>query len=128
MDRFSLEIPSSPEYVGTARIFVGAVARSRGAEEEEVHDLKLAVSELCAAGAREGDGPVRIALAPDGSSLSVEVEAARSGTEPVPDEATPDSFARSVGLDVVRLLFPDAEEEEAAEGRVRVRFRFPRQE
>jgi len=127
VDRFSLEIPSSPEYVGTARIFVGAVARSRGAEEEEVHDIKLAVSELCAAGAREGDGPVRIALAPDGSSLSVEVEAARSGTEPVPDEATPDSFARSVGLDVVRLLFPDAEEEEVAEGRIRVRFRLPRQ-
>jgi len=128
VDRFSLEIPPSPEYVGTARIFVGAVARSRGAEEDEVHDLKLAISELCAAGAREGGGPVRIALAADDASLSVEVEAARSGMEPLPDEATPDSFARSVGLDVVRLLFPDAEEEEAAEGRVRVRFRFPRQE
>lgn len=128
MDRFALEIPSSPEYVGTARIFVGAVARSQGAEEEEVHDLKLAVSELCAAGAREGGGPVRVALSEDGGSLSVEVEAARSGMEPLPEEATPDSFARSVGLDVVRLLFPDAEEEEAAEGRTRVRFRFPRRE
>lgn len=125
MDRFLLEIPSSPEFVGTARIFVGAVARSRGAEEEEIHDLKLAVSELCAAGAREGGEALRISLASDHDLLTVEVEGARAGLDPVPDEATPDSFARSVGLDVVRLLFPDAEEEEEG-GRARVRFQFPR--
>lgn len=122
-DRFVLEIPSSPEYVGTARIFAGAVARQLGAEEGAIDDLKLAVSELCSAGAREGGGSIRVVLAPDGGRVTVDVEVP-GGEEGSPEEATPDSFARSVGLEVVRSIYPDAERVDVEGDRSRIRFRF----
>ena len=44
---FVLELPAAPEYLSMARLFVVALARHFGSEEEAVEDARLAVSEAC---------------------------------------------------------------------------------
>ena len=45
----TLTIPSSPEYVGIARLVVLGVASRMGFSYDEVEDLRLAVAEVCTA-------------------------------------------------------------------------------
>ncbi|HEX6262712.1 MAG TPA: ATP-binding protein [Actinomycetota bacterium] len=108
--RSTLRIPARAAYVGTARIFAAAVARQSGVGEEHVDDLKLAISEACAAGVREdGDGAIVVHAVLDGSALSFEVSGQDIPPPPSDDfVSTPESFRRSVGYDVIRSLYPDA--------------------
>ena len=46
-DRFTLELPPEPAYVGTARMFVSTLARHFEVSDEVIEDLKLAISEAC---------------------------------------------------------------------------------
>ena len=61
-----LEIPSQGARVGEVRAFVGEVAKNCGFTEEEVFDVKLAVSEACANAIEHGS--------PRGSNNCVYVE------------------------------------------------------
>ncbi|HEX6262690.1 MAG TPA: ATP-binding protein [Actinomycetota bacterium] len=108
--RSTLRIPARAAYVGTARIFAAAVARQAGMGEEHVDDLKLAISEACAAGVRDdGDGSIVIHADLDGSAVSFEVSGQDIPPPPSDDlVSTPESFRRSIGYDVIRSLFPDA--------------------
>lgn len=126
-DRFALEIPPLPAYVATARLFLGAVARHFGYEEEAVDDLKLAVSEACSMSVRDRDSLAPIRLEVKGGAAGLRIECVDPETGPLaPDgrdrESTPDSFARSVALDVIQSLFPDASIEPSPGGGRRVRF------
>jgi serine/threonine-protein kinase RsbW len=44
---FELEIPAKPKYVGLARLLAGSIARRMSFSEENIDDLKLAISEMC---------------------------------------------------------------------------------
>lgn len=44
---FELEMPAKPKYVGLARLLAGSIARRMCFSEENVDDLKLAISEMC---------------------------------------------------------------------------------
>ena len=44
---FELEMPAKPKYVGLARLLAGSVARRMSFSEENIDDLKLAISEMC---------------------------------------------------------------------------------
>ncbi len=61
---YVLDVPPHPGYVGTARLFAGAVARRFGADEDSVEELKLAVSEACTGAIRaqadSATAPVRV--------------------------------------------------------------------
>ncbi|MFL5766495.1 MAG: ATP-binding protein, partial [Actinomycetota bacterium] len=64
-DRFTLELPSEPISIGTARLFSATVARFFGTQEEAVEDLKLAVSEACTVAIRANEAQgrrVRLAI------------------------------------------------------------------
>src|ERR687892_1210056 len=79
-----LEIPAQAAYVSTARLFVGAVARHFGVEEDSVEDLKLAVSEACNAAIRirqreTEDRPIHIESTRRGSLIVFDVEDALEG-------------------------------------------------
>ena len=46
-DRFALNVPGKPEYVGTVRMTVAHVASRAGFDIEAIEDIKVAVSEAC---------------------------------------------------------------------------------
>lgn len=122
-DRFTLRIPAAAAYVGTARLFAAAIARQAGVSEDDVDDLKLGVSEACAAGVRDEEkGSIGVLARREGRMLVFEI--AGDDIPPPPSDdlvATPESFRRSVGYDVIRSLFPDVEilSEDDASGRIR---------
>lgn len=72
--RFLLDVPADPGYLVTARLFVAAVARTAGCDEEVVEDAKLAVSEACTdAIRRAARAPIAVAVANDADGVAVEV-------------------------------------------------------
>jgi Histidine kinase-like ATPase domain len=73
-DEMSLEIPADAAYAVTARRFIVTATRALGLPDGTVEDLRLAASELVAnAVESRAPGPVRFALVPDGSEVSLEV-------------------------------------------------------
>jgi serine/threonine-protein kinase RsbW len=44
---FELEMPARAKYVGLARLLAGSIARRMHFTEENIDDLKLAISEMC---------------------------------------------------------------------------------
>jgi anti-sigma regulatory factor (Ser/Thr protein kinase) len=108
-----LEVPAVPAYIGTARLFIGAVARHVGASEEQVDDLKVAVSEACTAAIRTradagNDGPVRVLVDLGDGRLTVEVPDAIA-RRPDRGAANTDELARELSAEIIRALFPQAE-------------------
>lgn len=108
--RSTLRIPAEAAHVGTARIFAAAVARQAGVPEEQVDDLKLAISEACAVGVRdEGEGTIVVHADVDGAEVAFEIVGEDIPPPPADDlVATPESFRRTMGYDVIRSLFPEA--------------------
>ena len=110
-----LEIPARPEFVGIARMTVGALAGIRpGLAYERIDDLRIVVSEACtsaieALGHRGAlslrciDGPktLEVRIAAPGAAF----ESAIPATETVESEADPDSFR----ISLIRALVDDAE-------------------
>jgi anti-sigma regulatory factor (Ser/Thr protein kinase) len=128
-DRLSLEIPADAAHMATARLFAAAVARHFAVDEELIPDVKLAVSEACAAGILLGeDETVRIAAVADGGRIRFEV------TQPTGVEAaalqepsaTPDPHQTAeLGLEVIRALFEDADVVDDPDGGKVIRFAAP---
>lgn len=94
----SLEIPSRSPYVGVVRLAVSALARTSGFTEEQIEDLKIAVSEACAnavivneeAGTQEG---VAVSYSDDGGRVVIEV-----GDRGHSDPGSADDEADSMGI------------------------------
>jgi serine/threonine-protein kinase RsbW len=120
-ESFLIEFPPEAHYVSTARIFAAGVARTYGADEDLVEDLKIAVSEACtnAIRAREGgsvNGPVRLSARRKAQLLSFEAEDAGilppgPGAEPVIPStgSTSEDIIRRLSLETIRALFPNTE-------------------
>lgn len=102
--RFELIVPAAPGHVATARLFAATVARTLGAEEETVEDLKLAVSEVATAVVvnRRSD-EVRVVVIGDNGRLTFAVGPVEMGdlTDSAIDPA-----------DIVLALFADARRDE----------------
>ena len=114
MDRVvELEIPARPEFVGIARMAVGALAGIRpGLAYERIDDLRIVVSEACTS-AIEGldDGAVLRLRCIDGpKTLEVRIEAPLGTTFesafPIHEvEPEPDNFR----ISLIRALVDDAD-------------------
>jgi len=110
-DTLTLTFPPVPAYVGTARLFVGAVARQYGVDEERVDDLKVAVSEACTSAIRlrgDGEDPVEVVVTTDQASLSVEIPASVEQESDLTEASTTGDLVRSLGMELIRALFPEA--------------------
>ena len=124
-----LTLPSKPAYVGTARAFVAAVARHFGAEEEDVADLKVAVSEACSGAVRAtGDvaGPLHLLVEAQPHELRVQI--VTPARPPLPEPAAtvdtdlpPTEFEEAVRATLINALFPEATFEHQ-DGGLSVRF------
>jgi anti-sigma regulatory factor (Ser/Thr protein kinase) len=107
-----LEIPARPEFVGIARMTIGALAGIRpGLAYERIDDLRIVVSEACTSAIEGlGDGSVLRLRCIDGpKALEVRIEAPGSAFEsafPV-NESEPD--ADNFRISLIRALVDDAE-------------------
>jgi anti-sigma regulatory factor (Ser/Thr protein kinase) len=120
MDRVvELEIPARPEFVGIARMAVGALAGIRpGLAYERIDDLRIVVSEACTSAieALEKDGVLRLRCIDGPKSLEVRIEAPGSAFEsPFPiNEPEPDSDNFRISL--IRALVDDADLRSSPDG------------
>jgi serine/threonine-protein kinase RsbW len=118
---FVLDVPPQPEQVRTARLFAAAVARHYGADEDRVEELKVAISEAATNSikahrqANVADA-VRIAVDAEEEGLRFHVIDTGPGfvAPPVSDASAPHTpaagiFEGSLGLALIRSLFPDVQ-------------------
>jgi serine/threonine-protein kinase RsbW len=113
--RFSIDFPADAAYLGTVRLFGSSIARHYGVQDEDIEDLKMAVTEACTAFLRYEEH--------DRETIHVEVTASRDRlafeiTSPdlsIPtqhaavDTPTPRGVAAELGMDLLRILFEDSE-------------------
>lgn len=107
-----LEIPARPEFVGIARMAVGALAGIRpGLAYERIDDLRIVVSEACTSAIEELDdsGQIRLRCVDGPKTLEIRIEAPAAAFESAihTGEQEPDSDNFRISL--IRALVDDAE-------------------
>jgi serine/threonine-protein kinase RsbW len=122
VEQLRLAIPPEAGYIAMARMFAGSVARHYGADEDVVEDVKVAVSEACTNSvkahhdsgtaepielrAHEQNGDLTFQIVDSGKGIDTELQdAVQQGA------ATPAAglYEGSLGLTLIRSLFPGAE-------------------
>ena len=107
-----LEIPARPEFVGIARMAVGALAGIRpGLAYERIDDLRIVVSEACTSAiealSREGSLKLRCIDGP--KTLEVRIEAPKAAFESAFPAGDPDPDVDNFRISLIRALVDDAE-------------------
>ena len=107
-----LEIPARPEFVGIARMAIGALAGIRpGLAYERIDDLRIVVSEACTSAieALDDAGILRLRCVDGPKSLEIRIEAPASAFESAfpGEEQEPD--ADNFRISLIRALVDDAE-------------------
>ncbi|HEV3473097.1 MAG TPA: ATP-binding protein, partial [Actinomycetota bacterium] len=87
MPTVEIDIPPRSSYVGVVRLAVASLARAEGLDEEQVEDLRIAVSEACANAVlaheeQDSDEPVSVRWIQDDSRIVIEVADRGATTEP----------------------------------------------
>jgi anti-sigma regulatory factor (Ser/Thr protein kinase) len=113
MDRVvELEIPARPEFVGIARMAVGALAGIRpGLAYERIDDLRIVVSEACTS-AIEGldeSSVLKLRCVDGPKSLEVRIEAPASVFESAFPISEPEPEADNFRISLIRALVDDAD-------------------
>jgi serine/threonine-protein kinase RsbW len=130
---FELAVPAAPQSVSVCRLFVGSVARHYAIDEDTIGDLKVAVSEAVTNSiqahreAGRADVPVRVRMTCDEESCRVEVFDQGNGfVAPIASETTltpPEGlYEGSLGLLLIRALFPETEIISDSSAGTKVRF------
>jgi anti-sigma regulatory factor (Ser/Thr protein kinase) len=130
-DRFTIEFPGESLYLSTARLFTSAVVRHFRADEDTIGDVKVAVSEACAAFIRgeQAEGSIQVAAVPAAGMLTIEVTSPDLSLAVPPqrmaevDTPTPSRMAAELGLELISSLFEGAEV--VSEGPPAIRFSVP---
>lgn len=95
---YRIDLPSRPQSVALARMFIATVLRLHGASPATVDDAKLAVSELVTVAIRDSSGDEEIVVvatvAPENVAVAVSPVRGVPTGEPVE------------GLDIAAALFP----------------------
>jgi anti-sigma regulatory factor (Ser/Thr protein kinase) len=121
MDRVvELEIPARPEFVGIARMAVGALAGIRpGLAYERIDDLRIVVSEACTSAIETPghDGRLRLRCVDGPKTLEIRIEAPEGAFEsafPIDEPESDD--ADNFRISLIRALVDDAELRPSARG------------
>ena len=107
-----LEIPARPEFVGIARMAVGALAGIRpGLAYERIDDLRIVVSEACTSAIELLDEGANLRLrCIDGpKTLEIRIEAAGTSFETALPPSDSESEGDSFRISLIRALVDDAE-------------------
>jgi len=119
-ERVSLSVPTRTEHIGTVRNFVAAVAVHYGLSDDQIEDLKLAVSEICG-DANESLADERILVEIGRSASTLDVEIAGIGM-PAADATDDAAESRRFRRRLLDALIPDATFT-PSDGGMTVRFR-----
>ncbi|HKN41254.1 MAG TPA: ATP-binding protein [Actinomycetota bacterium] len=113
MDRVvELEIPARPEFVGIARMAVGALAGIRpGLAYERIDDLRIVVSEACTSAIEVlgREGRLRLRCIDGPKTLEVRIEAPGAAFESAFPTGHPGPDVDSFRISLIRALVDDAE-------------------
>jgi serine/threonine-protein kinase RsbW len=108
--RVVLEVPAKPEYLLLARLAATGVARSAGASEETIADLKLAVTEAVANAVRhaypaDAPGRVWLELSAEGGKLEIAVSDEGRGLDGADVGPRAEQEGESgMGLSIIRAI------------------------
>jgi serine/threonine-protein kinase RsbW len=122
IDHLRLAIPPDAGYIAMARMFAGSVARHYGVDEDVVEDVKVAVSEACTNSvkahhdsgttepielrARALDGGLTFEIVDSGKGIDTALQTAIDESAATPAAGL---YEGSLGLTLIRSLFPGAE-------------------
>ena len=118
-----VSFPAKPDYLLLARLALSGVARAVTLEDEEVADLKLAVTEACGNAVRhaygEGIGPVGVAFVVDGDRLVMIVEDQGEGMPltTISDSEEPATFESGMGMRIIDTIVDELDVAPGADGR-----------
>jgi serine/threonine-protein kinase RsbW len=119
-----LSFPARSEYLLLARLAVAGVARGLPFGQEEIVDLKLAVTEACGNVVRhayadgDGAGEVEIDLVPGPDRLEIVVEDQGSGIElPLSEPPPAPTESGGMGLSIMRTVVDELQVERGPGGR-----------
>jgi serine/threonine-protein kinase RsbW len=115
-----LEIPARPEFVGIARMAIGALAGIRpGLAYERIDDLRIVVSEACTSAMEVlgQQGSLRLRCIDDPKTLEIHIEAPAeafasafpAGPSPEPDVDFEPAEDDNFRISLIRALVDDAE-------------------
>lgn len=117
-----LSFPAKADYLLLARLALSGAVRHLDLDENELADLKLAVTEACGNAVRHAygadPGPVGVALVVDDDKLVMIVEDQGEGVElPVSDEPAPELPESGMGMSIIRTIVDELDVEPGADGR-----------
>ena len=119
-----LSFPAKPEYLLLARLAVSGLARELPFGQEEIVDLKLAVTEACGNAVRhayagaEAPGTVDLVLVAGDDSIDIVVEDHGSGIKlPLPGRPVTPTELGGMGLWIMRSVVDELEVARGDDGR-----------
>jgi serine/threonine-protein kinase RsbW len=122
-----LSFPAKPDYLLLARLALAGLARTLPLGQEDLADLKLAVTEACGNAVRHAyggeDGSVAVQYLVDEGRLEMIVEDEGTGIEvPLPDalvemEAPEPPLEGGMGMAIIRAIVDELEVREGATGK-----------
>lgn len=118
-----LSFPAKPDYLVLARLALSGTLRHLGLDDEEVGDLKLAVTEACGNVVKhaydDGPGPVDVAflLHPDRLVVIVEDQGAGIGRAPAHPEPPEGPLESGMGMAIISAIVDEHDVGPGADGR-----------
>ena len=111
-----LTIPAKPEYIALSRLALSGLSRVRPFSEEDLADLKLAITEACSNSVRHaydgGEGTVEIRYVLEGNRITIEVADDGAGFDHQPrggNGETGDLAEGGLGIAIIRSIADELE-------------------
>jgi serine/threonine-protein kinase RsbW len=115
-----LSFPAKADYLLLARLALAGIARSLPLDQEELADLKLAVTEACGNAVRHAygadGGSVEVVFVVGSDSLEMVVEDQGSGIDEA-DEEEPEPLEGGMGMSIIRAVMDDVDVRDGKDGR-----------
>ena len=119
-----LDFPAKADYLLLARLALSGIARTLTLDEEDVADLKLAVTEACGNAVRhayeEDDGSVAVSYVVGPGALELIVEDRGSGISEGDDASEEDDYEPlegGMGMAIIRAVVDAVDVRQGADGR-----------
>jgi serine/threonine-protein kinase RsbW len=118
-----LDFPAKPDYLLLARLALSGLARTLPLDEEDVADLKLAVTEACGNAVRhayeDDGGSVAVSYVVGPSTLELIVEdrgAGISERDDLSEEGAPEPLEGGMGMAIIRAVVDEVDVRDGADG------------